>query len=127
MSRLRIPFFVLVGLAIGLGLGLYVGWEVEPTEYVNADPTLLAGGFKRDYVRMIAAAYAVEGDLAAAQARLTGLGDDAEALLTAVMLDAILQQEDPKEIRQLVSLAAALGITSPAMTPYLPPVTEPYP
>ncbi len=127
MSRLRIPFFVLVGLAIGLGLGLYVGWEVAPTEYINADPTLLADGFKRDYVRMIAAAYAVEGDLASAQARLTGLGDDAEALLTAVMLDAILQQEDPMEIRQLVSLAAALGITSPAMAPYLPSVTEPYP
>jgi hypothetical protein len=38
------------------------------------------------------------------------------------MLESILAGSDEAEIRQLVQLAAALGFTSPAMTPYL---TEP--
>jgi hypothetical protein len=43
------------------------------------------------------------------------------------MLDAILQQNNDIEIRQLVNLAAALGIYSPAMDPYLPSAPEPGP
>lgn len=127
MQRLKIPFLLLIGCTIGLGLGLYLGWVVLPTEYTNANPAYLADDYQRDYVRMIAAAYAVEGDLAAAQQRLAGLGDEGEAVLTAVMLDAILQPSSDNETRQLVNLAAALGIYSPAMDPYLPAAAEPTP
>jgi len=126
MSRLRIPLLLLIGLALGLGLGLYFGWEAFPIEYVNANPSYLADSYKWDYARMIATAYAVEGDLNAAQARLARLGDG-EAILTAVMLDAILQQQNEIEIRQLVNLAADLGIYSPAMDPYLPSAVVPTP
>jgi hypothetical protein len=127
VSRLRIPLFLFLGLTLGISLGLYVGWEVIPTEFVNANPAFLADRHKQEYVRMIAATYMVEGDLAAAQVRLAGLGAGREELLTAVMLDAILQQQNETEIRQLVSLAAALGIYSPAMDPYLPVPQEPTP
>jgi hypothetical protein len=125
MNRIRIPFLLLLGLAIGIGLGLYVGWELLPTEFVDASPAYLADGYQQEYVRMIAAAYAVEGDLTAAQTRLSGLGTDGEAILTAVTLDTILQQQNETEIRQLVNLTAALGIYSPAMEPYLPPEPAP--
>ncbi|NJN54750.1 MAG: hypothetical protein HC804_08355 [Anaerolineae bacterium] len=124
MSRLRIPLILIIGLAVGLGLGLYIGWEVAPTEYVNANPAYLAETYQQEYVRMVATAYAVDGDLAAAQMRLVSLGENGGALLTAVMLDTILQQQNETEIRQLVNLAAAVGITSPAMEPYLPPLSE---
>lgn len=125
MSRLRIPLLILAGLAIGIGLGLYMGWALLPTEFVDATPAYLADGHQREYVRMVAAAYVVEADLAAAQTRLAGLGEDAQLLLTAVTLDAILQQQNETEIRQLVNLAAALGIYSPAMEPYLSPEPTP--
>jgi len=119
MSYLRIPLIIIIGLAAGLGIGLYVGWELVPTEYVNASPAYLAEPYQQDYVRMVAAAYAVEGDLTAAQTRLDSLGENGRSILTAVMLDAILHQQNDPEIRQLVNLAAAVGISSPAMEPYL--------
>ena len=97
MHRLRIPLLLLVGLALGLALGLYLGWEVYPTEFVDANPAFLDDSHKREYVRMIASAYAVEGDLALAQERLAGLGEDAPTVLTAVMLDAILAQQTEAE------------------------------
>lgn len=127
MSYLRIPLIIIIGLAAGLGLGLYIGWSLVPTEYVNANPAYLAETYQQDYVRMVAAAYAVEGDLTAAQTRLDSLGEKGRTLLTAVMLDAILQQQNEAEIRQLVNLAAAVGISSPAMEPYLnqPPENTP--
>jgi hypothetical protein len=127
MTHLRIPLFIFIGLLLGIGLGLYVGWELLPTEFVDASPAYLAEGYQQEYVRMIAAAYAVEGDLTAAQTRLSGLGADGEDMLTAVTLDTILQQQNETEIRQLVNLAAALGIYSPAMDPYLPVPAEPTP
>jgi hypothetical protein len=127
MSYLRIPLIIIIGLAAGLGLGLYIGWSLVPTEYVNANPAYLAEIYQQDYVRMIAATYAVEGDLTAAQTRLDSLGTNGRSVLTAVMLDAILQQQNEAEIRQLVHLAAAVGISSPAMAPYLnqPPENTP--
>ena len=129
MSRLRIPLFLLIGLAMGVALGLYLGWELFPTEYVDATPAYLAEGHKREYARMIASAYAVEGDLNLARERLATLGDDNIEILTAVTLDAILQQQNETDIRQLVNLAHALNINSPAMAPYLPGPSslEPYP
>ncbi|MCP4363277.1 MAG: hypothetical protein GY796_35200 [Chloroflexi bacterium] len=125
MGRLRIPLFIIIGLAVGIALGLYIGWEAIPTEFVDASPVYLVEEQKQDYARMIAAVYAVEGDLTAAQQRLDDLGPDGEDVLTAVMLDSILLQQNPTEIRQLVNLAAMLGIVSPAMDPYLSPTEEP--
>jgi hypothetical protein len=119
MRLLRTLLVIIIGLAAGVGLGLLIGWRLYPTEFVNATPAYLATGYQQDYVRLVAAGYALDGDLAVAQTRLAGLGEEGEAVLTAVMIDAILQQQNEQEIRQLVNLAAALGINSPAMTPYL--------
>ncbi len=119
MRQLRIPLVIVIGLALGLGLGLLIGWRLYPTEFVNATPAYLAPAYQQDYARLVAAGYAMDGDLAAAQTRLRGLGENGEAVLTAVMIDAILKQQDEPEIRQLVNLAAAVGINSPVMTPYL--------
>lgn len=124
MSHLRIPLVIIIGLALGLGLGLLIGWRLYPTEFVNATPAYLAAEYQQDYARLVAASYAVDGDLTAAQTRLHSLGENGEAVLTAVMIDAILKQQNEQEIRQLVNLAAAMGISSPAMTPYLNPPPE---
>lgn len=119
MGRLRIPLVIMLGLGLGVGLGLLIGWRLYPTEFVNATPAYLAPAYQQDYARLAAAGYAMDGDLAAAQTRLQSIGDDGEAVLTAVMIDAILKQQNEQEIRQLVNLAAAVGINSPVMSPYL--------
>jgi hypothetical protein len=72
----------LLWIAVGAGLGLYVGWVVVPVEYVDTAPSSLQAVYKDDYILMLATVYAVEGDLAAARAGLTVLevGDPAAAV-----------------------------------------------
>lgn len=127
MGQLRIVFFLLLGLLLGGGLGLYFGWEIWPIQVTDADPSFLAEAHRQEYVRMVAAAYAVEADAATAEARLSQLGSDWSTLLTAVTLDAILQQQNPTDIQHLVQLATTFDISSPAMAPYLPTASEPTP
>jgi hypothetical protein len=120
MSRLR-PFLTIIfGLALGIGLGLYLGWVAWPTEFTDANPSVLQDSYRQDYVRLIAAAYTADNDLPAAQQRVASLGQDGQDVVLAITLDTILQGGDEAEIRQLVRLAADLGLSSPVMVPYLP-------
>ena len=119
---------LLMGLLLGASLGLYLGWVAWPTEFTDADLTLLDESYKRDYTIMIAAAYSNDGDLAAAQQQLRQLRTGAEAnpyepVLTYAV-DLILTNGDEQDIRYLVRLADALGLSSPAIVPYLPPPAE---
>ncbi|RMD56620.1 MAG: hypothetical protein D6835_00060, partial [Candidatus Thermofonsia bacterium] len=72
--------WVLLGLTAGVGLGLYLGWVVWPTEFVDANPALLQDAVRRDYARMIADQFALDGDLAQAQAQIDALGEDGRSL-----------------------------------------------
>jgi hypothetical protein len=112
----------LVGLGLGVGLGLLLGWVVWPTEFTDATPIILQDAYRQDYIRMIAAAYAEDGDLETAESRLNSLGPNSQEDLFALVLDSILAGYDEAELRHLVQLAATLGFSSPAMEPYL---TEP--
>lgn len=67
MSR-WIGFFL--AIAVGVGLGLLLGWVVSPVEYVDTAPNTLRIDYKTDYVLMVAEAYRGEGDLALALRRL---------------------------------------------------------
>jgi hypothetical protein len=98
-----------------------LGWVVWPAEFEEADPTILEEQYQRDYTVMIASTYALDGDLAAARRRLNSLGKvDSNAWLLNQVVAHILENENETEIRQLVRLATDLGLSSPAMTPYLP-------
>ncbi|MCB9420971.1 MAG: hypothetical protein H6667_14310 [Ardenticatenaceae bacterium] len=120
MFRLRPFLIILVGLALGIGLGLYLGWVAWPTEFSDANPSVLQETYRQDYVRLIAAAYTADNNLSAAQQRVASLGSDGQDVVLTVTLDTILQGGEEADIRQLVRLAADLGLSSPAMTPYLP-------
>ncbi|MCA9935760.1 MAG: hypothetical protein H6662_03405 [Ardenticatenaceae bacterium] len=115
--------FLLVGIAVGLGLGLYLGWEAWPTEFTDATPEILQDRYRRDYALMIATNYAADGDLASAERRINGLGKDGvangRAYYFSVTLDTILRNEDVTAITYMVRLATDLGLESPAFAPYL--------
>lgn len=119
MTRIRSLFVILLGMGLGAGLGLYLGWVAWPTEFTDANPSVLQENYRKDYARMIADAYAADGNLTAAQQRINRLGTDGQAFFLSVTLDAILLGQDEAEIRRLVSLASDLGLSSPAMTPFL--------
>lgn len=124
---IRIVGFVFIGLLVGAGLGLYLGWVAWPTEFTNANPAILQGSYQQDYIVMVATAYAVDGDLDAARVRIAGLGETGGDALFSLTLDTIIQQpNDEEKIRYLVRLAADLGLRSPAMAPFLDrPSAEP--
>ena len=117
----RAIIWVAVGLILGAALGLYLGWVAWPTEFVDADPTLLREDFRRDYTMMIAHAYMLDGDLPAARRRLHSLGEEEpDRWLLSMTVDAILSGRDEATvIRPLVLLSSDLGLSSPAMAPYV--------
>lgn len=117
--------WVLLGLAAGIGLGLYLGWVVWPTEFVDANPSLLQDAVRRDYARMIADQFALDGNLAQAQAQIDALGEDGRSLLLQATTDAILANEPEPVIQRLVNLSTALGLSSPVMAPYMETINSP--
>jgi hypothetical protein len=119
-SLLRVVLWIGVGLVAGLSLGLVVGWVVWPLEVSEADPSVLEDDYQYDYTVMIAGAYAVEGDLGAAERRLRSLGKESPpAWVAEITVEHILRGGDETEIRHLARLAAALGADTPTMAPFL--------
>lgn len=118
---LRAAGIILLGLAIGLGLGLYLGWVAWPTEFTDAAPQILQEQYRKDYALMIATTYALDGDLRSAERRVNSLAGEGNgrSYFFAVTLDTILRNEDEEAMRQMVRLAVDLGLDSPAFTPYL--------
>jgi hypothetical protein len=119
--RYRAVVLIFLGLAIGLAIGLYLGWEAWPTQFTDASPRILRDEYRHDYLLMIAHAYELDGDLAAARRRLYTLQDEEpDRYLLTTTVDAILSgRDEATEIRPLVGLASDLGLESPAMAPYL--------
>lgn len=117
----RVIGWIALGLLIGAGLGLVIGWVVWPIEYVEADPTVLEDSYFDDYVLMIASAYSLDEDLNLARRRLSSLGlEDLNAWYLSFTVDQILGDADETDIVFLVKLADGLGLNSPVMEPYLP-------
>jgi len=124
MNRYPTPLFILLGLAIGIGLGLAVGWVFWPTQFTDANPAVLDDNYRRDYLLLIADGYALDNNLAAAQQRVDELGEDGSQFMLSVLIDMILRQQDEAAIRRLTRLANDLGQYTPAMAPYLPITPE---
>ncbi len=125
MNRLPKLFFILLGLAIGIGLGLAIGWSFWPTQFTDANPAVLDDKYRRDYVLLIADGYALDNNLAAAQQRIDDLGEGGPQFVLDVLIDMILRQQDERAIRRLTRLTNDIGQHTPAMDPYLPSTSEP--
>lgn len=124
MKRLPTPIFILLGLAIGIGLGLAIGWVFWPTEFTDANPSVLEDRYRRDYVLLIADSYALDNNLAAAQQHIDQLGEGGSQYVLSVLIEMILRQDDESTIRRLTRLANDIGQFTPAMAPYLPTTPE---
>ena len=75
MNKEHIPWHLLVGLILGLGLGLLISWVIAPASYIDTPPSILRSDFKDAYRALIASAYASTGDLERAETRLSTLED----------------------------------------------------
>ena len=75
MKPERIPWYLLAGLILGLGLGLVISWGIAPAEYTDTTPAILRSDFKDSYRSLITSAFMSTGDLERAETRLATLGD----------------------------------------------------
>lgn len=117
MKRL---LFFLVGVALGVGLALLIGWELLPVQRANSSPAMLRRDYQEEYIRLTAAAYQVDGDLALAQQRLAALQPYAFTVPLVEVTERWIQQGKSDAILiPLAQLAHALGVSTPPMQPYL--------
>jgi hypothetical protein len=114
----RLLWFI-VGIALGIGLALLIGWELLPVQRADSSPAMLRRDYQEEYLRLIAAAYQVDGDLPLAQQHLAALQPDATAFLVEVTERWIAQGKSDAILVPLVQLARDLGVSTPAMQPYL--------
>ena len=109
-----------VGVATGLALGLTLTWVVWPVQYYDTDPVDLRAEHKEDYIALVGAAYAVDGDLSRAKARLAKLEEKDMGSVVAGLAERYLREGlDVEETRSLAKLADALGVSTSAMLVYI--------
>ena len=116
----------IVGLLSGTGLGLWYGWEVDPVAYTDTDIADLHPLYKDEFILMVSKAYALDGDLDTARARIALLALPAPADAVADLAErAISQVKPPPQIRVLAQLASAMGAPRESFGPYLSAGTGP--
>jgi hypothetical protein len=118
----RFPLHLLLALLAGLGLGLAYSWLIAPSQFTEANPSILRSDFKDQYRAVIAAAYASSHDLDRARARLGLLGDtDPVQALSAQAQQMLASGESFENVRLIAQLTSDIerGIAS------IPPVNTP--
>ena len=110
MDERRGHWYLITGLILGLAAGLVYSWLISPVHYVETSPDSLRAEFKDDYRSVIAAAYAQDGDIGRAKARLLLLGDaDPQQALASQAQRILAQGGSQADARSLAVLAAALA------------------
>ena len=116
---LRFLISLVVGLAVGAGVGLYLGWVQFPSQFVNSPAASLSERYKDEFTVMVATGYLKDGDLGGAFDRLKILGvPNIPAYVQAVTERYISNSRDANDITYLVGLAEGLGRLTPIMEPY---------
>ncbi|NUM45172.1 MAG: hypothetical protein HUU38_10740, partial [Anaerolineales bacterium] len=123
-TRRAFPWYLLTGLILGGALGLAISWLIAPTQYVDTNPASLQDEFKDQYRVQIAVAYAANGDLARAQARLALLNDPAIADTLAAQAQRALAAGAPSEEVRALAQLAAVADAPPASVPTAAPLTQ---
>ena len=110
---LLILIVLLAGLALGAGLGLYLGWNVWPVQYSDTDLPSLRQDYRDDYVMMVASAYGWDGDLGRAQTRLAALDPADPAAPVADVIARRSADAAPADLQRLNRLLVDLRAQAP--------------
>jgi hypothetical protein len=109
-----------IGIAVGFALGIAIGWWMWPVTYTNTPPTALREDYRDEYILMTATAYEVEQDLGQARLRMERLDPEEPAAPVVELAGRLIQANGSRvEIARLARLARVLGVTDPALAPYV--------
>ena len=108
-EQLKRPLVVgVVGLIVGIILGVFYGWVVNPVEWTDADISHLRKDLQVEYLRMAIDSYAYNRDASTAMSRYNQLGEKApDALAGVVALPGMVKPED------ITAFSVAVGAGSP--------------
>ena len=110
----------IVGLGLGIGLAILIGWVWFPVEIYNTAPDVLRPDYQDEYIRLISVSYQVDGDLTRAQERLGALDNDDPTLPLVELTERwITQERSEKLIMPLIRLARALDVETTVMQQYV--------
>jgi hypothetical protein len=116
---LRFLISLLLGLAAGALIGLYLGWVQFPVQYVDSPAQNLNQRYKDEYTVMVAGGYLNDGDVNGAVERLRLLGvENIPSYVQEVTERYISNSRNVDDIRSLVALSESLGRLTPIMEPY---------
>jgi hypothetical protein len=97
-----------IALLLGFFIGWFVmGWGLWPVEFVDASVAQLRSDYKQDYVRLVAAEYALSSNLDRAAARIEALGPDASLVVSDTV--GTSQGEDAFRVLQLQQILQVRG------------------
>ncbi|MBN1643057.1 MAG: hypothetical protein JXA09_17625 [Anaerolineae bacterium] len=117
MSRKRtwlVPASAAIALLIGVGLGLWYGWEIDPVAYVDTDLAHLHPYYRDEAILMVSSAYALDGDLDAARTQLALLElPDPATAVADLAARAAARGAPALHLRALDGLARALASSAP--------------
>lgn len=117
----RFLLFLAVGGAVGLGIGLFLGWVQFPVVTIDTQMRTLSDADKDRYAVMVAEGFAVDGDPQAALERLRPLGASNIPTYIRDLTERYISTSgtgNQKDIRYLVGLSRALGYFTPPMQPF---------
>lgn len=119
--RLSTASLTLLGLIIGVAIGLYYAWIVEPVVFTESSPARLSRRYQEEYILLISQSYEANGNWDKAEDRLLAMGDPDMASRVADQLEDFLRRGEPAPVlKSLAILAARLGVQNPAIAAFAP-------
>lgn len=116
---MRTHWIVLIGLALGLALGLYYAWVINPVQYYDSVPNQMVPRYRSRWIQMTAFAYGHTGDIERTRLRLHRLPDgEIRQGLTDALETAVETGVPPSTLGKMASLAKRYDAQSPAIAIY---------
>ena len=105
----------LIAIAVGVAIGLYYSWGVNPVQVNDTTPDSLRLDYRADYVLMVAEIYQIEQNPEAAAARLGRLGQEpAPQIVQQAVIYAEQFGAPPLDVNLLIQLRDALQTWNPS-------------
>ena len=103
---------------LGIAIGLFYGWIVNPVKFVDTTPASLRIDYRTDYVLMVAEAYHGDQNVELAVRRLAIFGGEIPAAISAQALQAGRQLNySQNDLTLLQEMTRAMQAYQPVSTP----------
>ncbi len=119
-EQMKKPLVVgVAGLVLGILLGIFYGWVVDPVEWVDGAIVDLRDDLQEEYLRMAIDSYTINPEPSLAITRFDNLGENGAELLTRV-----LGNPGRQNVETIRAFASTVQAQLPAEAGELPPVSD---